>query len=214
MHVSAAPLRSTYKSKEGFSDDALQLIHADLQSLCLREITHYYFDGKGKAFRPTLVLLMARSCNATCGNSREVTMAQRTIARIAEMIHTASLIHDDIIDQADTRRGKLAASRIWGERKAILAGDFILSTASVALARLGNEHVISMVAQVVEDLVRGEFMQLGSKENENERFAHYLLKTFKKTASLMAHSCKAVGNASSPIFSTVLFYYYVTILLT
>uniref|UniRef100_UPI00358FE787 all trans-polyprenyl-diphosphate synthase PDSS1 isoform X2 n=1 Tax=Myxine glutinosa TaxID=7769 RepID=UPI00358FE787 len=147
-------------------------------------------------------VLKRRLGNHTFG---EVTMAQRTIARIAEMIHTASLIHDDIIDQADTRRGKLAASRIWGERKAILAGDFILSTASVALARLGNEHVISMVAQVVEDLVRGEFMQLGSKENENERFAHYLLKTFKKTASLMAHSCKAVavlGNASVAVQET------------
>lgn len=77
--------------------------------------------------------------------------------------------------------------------KAILAGDFILSAASMALARIGNTAVVSVLSQVIEDLVRGEFMQLGSKENESERFKHYLEKTFKKTASLIANSCKAVS---------------------
>ncbi|KTF74122.1 hypothetical protein cypCar_00044547, partial [Cyprinus carpio] len=76
---------------------------------------------------------------------------------------------------------------------AILAGDFILSAASMALARIGNTTVVSVLSQVIEDLVRGEFMQLGAKENENERFKHYLEKTFKKTASLIANSCKAVS---------------------
>lgn len=101
--------------------------------------------------------------------------------------------------------------------QAILAGDFILSAASMALARIGDITVVKVLSQVIEDLVRGrvipalrglgeagtwasivsvvlsgEFMQLGSKENENERFKHYLEKTFKKTASLIANSCKAV----------------------
>lgn len=105
--------------------------------------------------------------------------------------------------------------------QAILAGDFILSAASMALARIGNITVVKVLSQVIEDLVRGtaavvlwwrggwkrhsfgfhpsvsvvlsgEFMQLGSKENEKERFKHYLEKTFKKTASLIANSCKAV----------------------
>ena len=62
------------------------------------------------------------------------------------------------------------------------------------LARIGDEEVVEVLSQVLEDLVRGEFMQLGSRENENERFAHYLKKTFKKTASLIANACKAVRN--------------------
>ncbi|XP_078090187.1 all trans-polyprenyl-diphosphate synthase PDSS1 isoform X7 [Mustelus asterias] len=142
--------------------------------------------------------------------------SQHSIGMIVEMIHTASLVHDDVIDGSDTRRGKITVNKIWGERKtcaqnwstytgstslysnpleikAILAGDFVLSTASVALARLGNNAVVSIFTQAIEDLVRGEFMQLGSKENENERFVHYLEKTFKKTASLIANSCKAVS---------------------
>ncbi|KAG9476640.1 hypothetical protein GDO78_003260 [Eleutherodactylus coqui] len=164
----------------------------------LQEMCEYYFDGKGKALRPMLVVLMARACNIHYNNCREVQPAQRSIAVIAEMIHTASLVHDDVIDGSDSRRGKKTVSRIWGERKAVLAGDYILSAASVALARIGNATVISALCQVIEDLVRGEFLQLGSKENENERFAHYLEKTFKKTASLIANSCKAVSILSCP----------------
>ncbi|NXD36063.1 DPS1 synthase, partial [Copsychus sechellarum] len=164
----------------------------------LKEMCDYYFDGKGKAFRPMIVVLMARACNIHHNNSKEVQASQRSVAIIAEMIHTASLVHDDVIDDANSRRGKRTLNQIWGERKAVLAGDFILSAASVALARIGNTTIISVLTQVIEDLVRGEFLQLGSKENENERFAHYLEKTFKKTASLIANSCKAVSILGCP----------------
>lgn len=158
----------------------------------LKETSEYYFDGKGKALRPVIVVLMARACNSHHNNSRAMRASQRSIALIAEMIHTASLVHDDVIDNASSRRGKRTVSSVWGEKQAVLAGDFILSAASVALARIGNAAVVGILTQVIEDLVRGEFLQLGSKENESERFAHYLEKTFKKTASLIANSCKAV----------------------
>ncbi|XP_047596144.1 all trans-polyprenyl-diphosphate synthase PDSS1 isoform X4 [Lutra lutra] len=164
----------------------------------LKEMSEYYFDGKGKAFRPIIVVLMARACNIHHNNSRDVQASQRSIALIAEMIHTASLVHDDVIDDASSRRGKHTVNKIWGEKKAVLAGDLILSAASIALARIGNTTVISILTQVIEDLVRGEFLQLGSKENETERFAHYLEKTFKKTASLIANSCKAVSVLGCP----------------
>lgn len=101
---------------------------------------------------------------------------------ITEMIHTASLVHDDVIDGSDERRGKQTINELWGERKvrppfllmagfpcvyfcetylfsifqAILAGDFILSAASMALARIGNITVVKVLSQVIEDLVRGK----------------------------------------------------------
>ncbi|KAL2085683.1 hypothetical protein ACEWY4_019003 [Coilia grayii] len=159
----------------------------------LKALCDYYFDGKGKALRPMIVVLMARACNIHSNRAGELLPAQRSIAMISEMIHTASLVHDDVIDGSDKRRGKTTINEVWGEKKAILAGDFILSVASMALAKIGNNAVVSVLSQVIEDLVRGEFMQLGSKENENERFKHYLEKTFKKTASLIANSCKAVS---------------------
>ncbi|XP_061661237.1 decaprenyl-diphosphate synthase subunit 1 [Syngnathoides biaculeatus] len=176
----------------------------ELKSLC-----HYYFDGKGKAIRPTIVILMARALNIHGDRAGELLPGQRAVAMVSEMIHTASLVHDDVIDGSDERRGKRTVNRLWGERKAILAGDFILSAASAALARVGDVAVVKVLAQVIEDLVRGEFMQLGSKENENERFEHYLDKSFKKTASLIAHSCKAVSIlvSSDPDVHEIAFQY-------
>ncbi|XP_061613873.1 decaprenyl-diphosphate synthase subunit 1 isoform X3 [Phyllopteryx taeniolatus] len=176
----------------------------ELKSLC-----DYYFDGKGKAIRPMIVILMARALNIHSNRAGELLPGQRAVAMISEMIHTASLVHDDVIDGSDERRGKRTINHMWGERKAILVGDFILSAASTALARIGDIAVVKVLAQVTEDLVRGEFMQLGSKENESERFKHYLDKTFKKTASLIANSCKAVSIlvSSDPDIHEIAFQY-------
>ncbi|CAH1991819.1 unnamed protein product [Acanthoscelides obtectus] len=74
-----------------------------------------------------------------------------------------------------------------------MAGDFILAVASMMISRIRNNDVTLVLSQVVTDLVQGEFMQLGAKETENERFAHYLTKTYRKTASLKANSLKAVS---------------------
>ncbi|XP_067870130.1 decaprenyl-diphosphate synthase subunit 1 isoform X2 [Heterodontus francisci] len=188
-----------YKNPYTLAQKDLKNLYDEIKGLLavssadLKEICDYYFDGKGKAFRPMIVILMAKACNLHHNKNRELLKSQHSIGMIVEMIHTASLVHDDVIDGSDTRRAKITVNKIWGERKAILAGDFVLSAASVALARLGNNTVVSIFTQAIEDLVRGEFMQLGSKENENERFVHYLEKTFKKTASLIANSCKAVS---------------------
>ncbi|XP_039733545.1 all trans-polyprenyl-diphosphate synthase PDSS1 isoform X2 [Pteropus medius] len=88
----------------------------------LKEMSEYYFDGKGKAFRPIIVVLMARACNIHYNNSRDVQASQRSIALIAEMIHTASLVHDDVIDDASSRRGKRTVNKIWGEKKVSVLG--------------------------------------------------------------------------------------------
>ncbi|XP_068002192.1 all trans-polyprenyl-diphosphate synthase PDSS1 isoform X3 [Melanerpes formicivorus] len=166
-HTSASHLCSCSKtvSDEKYQDP-FQLGRKDLKNLYedikkellvsaaeFKEMCEYYFDGKGKAFRPVIVVLMARACNIHHNNSREVQASQRSVAIIAEMIHTASLVHDDVIDDANSRRGKMTVNQIWGERKAVLAGDFILSAASVALARIGNTTIVSVLTQVIEDLV-------------------------------------------------------------
>ena len=81
--------------------------------------------------------------------------AQTTIARVAEMIHTASLVHDDIIDLADSRRGKPSTHHVWGEKEAVLAGNYIMSRATITLARLENTEVIQLLSKVLDDLVKG-----------------------------------------------------------
>ncbi|WAR06167.1 DPS1-like protein [Mya arenaria] len=134
---------------ESYLQTVTKSIKEDLRAVDseLLDVSEYYFDGQGKLFRPMLVMLMAKAVN----------------------FHTNqmdSLMHDDVIDAADSRRGKPSINQVFGHRK------------------------------ITEDLVRGEFMQLGSKEKEDERFTHYLNKSFKKTASLLANSCKAVAILS------------------
>ena len=73
-----------------------------------------------------------------------------------------------------------------------MAGDFIIAVLSIMIAHIRNDEVTLVLSQIINDLVQGEFMQLGSRETENQRFAHYLTKTYRKTASLIANSMKSV----------------------
>ncbi|XP_064594910.1 all trans-polyprenyl-diphosphate synthase PDSS1-like [Liolophura sinensis] len=191
QQTSTNPYQIVQQELSTLSEDIKLLLKSSKKEI--QELAQYYFDGQGKAFRPMIVLLISKACNFHQEASNRISQSQHKVALIAEMIHTASLVHDDVIDGAYTRRNKPSVNNLWGQRKAILAGDFILSVAAVTLARIRHEKVVIILSQVIEDLVRGEFMQLGSKEDENERFSHYLKKTFKKTASLLANSCKAVA---------------------
>ncbi|XP_029673678.1 decaprenyl-diphosphate synthase subunit 1 [Formica exsecta] len=177
--------------KDMFGDIRLELINNTTQEE-LQPISTYYLDGQGKAVRPILTILMARAINYHKGRN-VLSHSQRQVAMISEMIHTSSLLHDDVIDQSDIRRGKPSVNAVWSQKKVAMAGDYILSVACLMISRLQNDDVSIAISQIVTDLVQGEFMQLGSKETENERFAHYLTKTYRKTASLIANCCKAVA---------------------
>ncbi|CAJ0593105.1 unnamed protein product [Cylicocyclus nassatus] len=167
----------------------------------LEKMAKYYFEQGGKMFRPTVALLMANACNVSapkdvrleCG-SEEISINQYKIGMISEMIHTASLVHDDVIDGADIRRGHASVNAIWGNKMAVLVGDFILARATQILCSIGRPNVISVMASIIEDLVMGEFMQMTAKAEVPEtRMEQYMQKTFKKTASLFANSCKSVA---------------------
>ena len=159
----------------------------------------YYFDQGGKLFRPTVSLLMSSACSQitkpTCQEDELINLNQYRIAMVAEMIHTASLVHDDVIDESDTRRGQPTVNARWGNRQAVLVGDFILARATKVLCSIGEPKVISTMAEIVEDLVQGELMQLTAPNDldASQRFQHYMTKTFYKTGSLFANSCKSVA---------------------
>ena len=197
---------SSIESTKNIINNDLISLHEDTRKLFkterpeLKQICDYYFDGSGKSTRPLIICAWARALNRhyislNADNKKEVKLlaSQRQIALIAEMIHVASLIHDDIIDNSDLRRGKTSVNSHWGCHKAVMAGDYVLAVSSKALSQLGNTLVVETLSDVLEDLVKGELMQFGSKESENERFNHYTTKTYRKTASLFANSCKSVA---------------------
>lgn len=190
----------------------------------LQACAQYFFelDG-GKKVRPTMVLLMSAACNAGARHEKAVESeapplineSQRRLAEITEMIHTASLFHDDVIDKADTRRGAASVNRVFGDKMAILAGDFLLARASVALARLRSVEAVELLSTVIEHLVKGEVMQMrpppslgkqraaggdlegGAEEPEwsvaLSPLEFYMRKNYYKTASLMANSCRTAA---------------------
>ncbi|KAI5300240.1 hypothetical protein KEM56_002619 [Ascosphaera pollenicola] len=126
--------------------------------------------------------------------------SQRRLAEIVELIHTASLLHDDVIDNALTRRSEESANIAFGNKMAVLAGDFLLGRASVALIRLRDQEVSELIASVIANLIEGEFMQLkNTMLNEkkpkfsNEIITYYLQKTYLKSASLISKSCRAAA---------------------
>ena len=150
----------------------------------------------------------------------ETRRRQQRVAEVAELIHVASLLHDDVLDEASTRRGvpalhaagALAAGLGAGgggnsnggngngggglgraDKLAILAGDFLLARASVTLAALGDARVVALLSRVLEHLVAGEVMQMAARGGDLASPRHYLRKTYAKTASLMANSCRAVA---------------------
>ena len=130
----------------------------------------------------------------------DLPQAQRRLAEISEMIHTASLFHDDVIDGSETRRGNPAVHMVFGNKTAILAGDYLLARASIALARLRHVEVVETMSTIIEHLVRGEVMQMkgnrGSNDTsirKNDRMTYYLKKNYYKTGSLMANSCKSAA---------------------
>lgn len=194
-----------------------------LQHPVLDSAASHLLSLHGKRFRPIMVILMAHSTAmltaATCGApvpSNSVLPSQLRLAEITELIHAASLLHDDVIDIAETRRGALSVNSLFGNQLAVLAGDFLLARASVALARLRDCDVVELLSTVIEHLVRGEVIQMNGgvqasngklggigdvndiEASENwyhhprTRFDAYLAKSFFKTASLIANSCRAV----------------------
>ncbi len=126
--------------------------------------------------------------------------SQRRLAEITELIHTASLLHDDVIDHSVSRRSSPSANISFGNKMAVLAGDFLLGRASVALARLRDAEVIELLATVIANLVEGEFMQLKNTALDEakpiwteETLSYYLQKTYLKSASLISKSCRAAA---------------------
>merc|ERR1712238_608585 len=123
----------------------------------------------------------------------DVWRKQAQLGQIVEMIHVASLIHDDVLDEADTRRGGEAVHKLYSNKVAVPAGDYLLARASVLLARLENTAVVQIMATALESLVAGEIMQPKSPPESLIQMESYLRKSYYKTASLICYACRSTA---------------------
>jgi len=143
---------------------------------------HILFSG-GKRLRPLLMVLSAR----LCGYEGDY---DKTFSIIFEYLHAATLLHDDLIDDAAMRRGKPVAHSIWGNSEAILVGDFLLARALSISAKTGNIKVIRTIAKITENMSKGEIHQLMRKGDLDISQEEYLEVIRRKTAVLFQGACR------------------------
>ena len=145
----------------------------------LQQAVEHLLQKKGKLVRPTLVFLSARLFG-------EMNQSVYDVALALELLHTASLVHDDVVDESDRRRGQVSVNALLTNQIAVLVGDFILSRALHHAAQTGDSKVVGVVANLGQTLADGELLQLANLDDEKLDEASYYTVVRKKTASLFA----------------------------
>jgi octaprenyl-diphosphate synthase len=151
----------------------------------LTTIARYLQSGGGKRLRPILVLLASKLVGG-------VTDSSIRMAAVVEMIHTATLVHDDVIDTAKTRRGRPSSNTIWGNHTCVLAGDWLYMQAFHMALRERNFHVLDLLIALTQMMVEGELLQLELIGKINISEADYMELVDRKTASLFS-ACAKLG---------------------
>lgn len=168
----------------------------------MRSVCEYALDSGGKRLRPGLVMLCGRLLGA---DSKDLLPA----AAAVEMIHTATLLHDDIMDASPMRRGRLTVCRRWDPKVAVFAGDYILSRAFNLLSEYGRKDVMSVFSDVTTRLCAGEVLQASKRGNLAISVDDYLEIIDCKTAHFLSSCCRVgglVANASDPALDSLSHY--------
>ncbi|HEY0721920.1 MAG TPA: octaprenyl diphosphate synthase [Gammaproteobacteria bacterium] len=157
--------------------DALirQRLHSDV--VLINQISHYIINSGGKRMRPVLVLLSARAFGYEGTDHHE-------LAAVIEFIHTATLLHDDVVDASELRRGRDTANAVWGNEASVLVGDFLYSRAFQMMVGVQNMRVMEILAQATNTIAEGEVKQLLNIHNTETTEEVYLDVIRSKTAKL------------------------------
>jgi octaprenyl-diphosphate synthase len=166
------------------------LVHADLRSVdgvirarlksavpLVDQVAEHIISGGGKRLRPLLVVLAARACG-------QEGRAHIEAAAFIEFIHTATLLHDDVVDGSSLRRGRHTANEVFGNQASVLVGDFVYSRAFQMMAALSSQPVMEIMAQATNVIAEGEVLQLMNAHDPDTTEQRYLEVIYRKTAKL------------------------------
>ncbi len=168
-----------------------QLIISELSSdvILINEIGRYIVSNGGKRLRPMLLLLAAKALG-------EVSQNHLILAAVIEFIHTATLLHDDVVDESDLRRGKESANAVWGNAASVLVGDYLYSSAFEMMVRTNNMRVMGLLSKTTTAIAEGEVLQLLNCNNPETTEAKYLEVIARKTAILFSAATQLAGIIS------------------
>lgn len=161
-----------------------RLIHEELSSSVplTREITHHIFKTKGKRLRPLLVILAALAFS----KNKPLEKKHIELAVVIEFVHTATLLHDDVVDHSSLRRGQQTANAIWGNAASVLVGDFLYSRAFQILARHNNTGILNILSEATNAIAEGEVLQLMNQHDADLSEKNYFHVITQKTAKLFS----------------------------
>ncbi|HJN51825.1 MAG: polyprenyl synthetase family protein [Pseudomonadales bacterium] len=161
----------------------------------VEEIANYLIEAGGKRLRPLLVLLSAKSCNY--GDKLHL-----TLAAVIEFLHTAMLLHDDVVDDSDLRRGRSTVNAAWGNPPSVLVGDFLHSRAFEMMVEIGEMRVMEILSHATNVIAEGEVQQLSNLKNPDLSEQSYMEVIRRKTAMLFeaaSHSGAVLAGADRDI---------------
>ena len=202
-------INNSYSELKSSVEDKLVLVEEKIKSRLsskvnlVDEMTKYHLRTGGKRLRAMLTLGSARLCGYQKG-SRDV-----NLAACVELIHAATLMHDDVIDNSEVRRGKKTLNKIWGNQSPILVGDYLLSRCFEMMVEDGNLEVLKLLSSTSAEISQGEVLQLQHKGEVDMLEETYLKIISAKTASLFAASTKVgsiLANKDNKIKDALNFY--------
>ncbi len=181
-----------------------KLIIDELRSdvILINEIGRYIVGNGGKRLRPMLLLLAAKALG-------DVSQNHLILAAVIEFIHTATLLHDDVVDESDLRRGKESANAVWGNAASVLVGDYLYSSAFEMMVRTNNMRVMGLLSKTTTAIAEGEVLQLLNCNNPETTEAKYLEVIARKTAILFSAATQlaAIISGSDADIETALAQY-------
>ena len=149
----------------------------------IRDVVHHLTKSGGKRIRPILVILSSRLCG--CRSDEHL-----PYAAIVEFIHTATLLHDDVVDNAETRRGAATANILWGNEPSVLVGDFLFTKSFDLMVAHHNEEILKVMSKATTDLAEGEIMELLKTSDAQTLEEEYYEVIASKTAVLLSAACE------------------------
>lgn len=169
----------------------IKQLHSDVG--LVENIGHYLVEAGGKRLRPLMVLLTANALGYPQTSSKTEHL---DLAAIIEFIHTATLLHDDVVDMSSLRRGRPTANAQWGNAPSVLVGDFLYSRAFQMMVQIGSMDVMAILANTTNVISEGEVQQLVNAKNPDVTEDNYYQVIDKKTAILFAAACEVAAVLS------------------
>jgi octaprenyl-diphosphate synthase len=184
---------SFHKAVEADFSAVNQLIIDQLHSNVdlVENIGHYLVEAGGKRLRPLLVLLTANALGYPSKGKQHL-----DLAAIIEFIHTATLLHDDVVDISSMRRGRLTANAKWGNAPSVLVGDFLYSRAFQMMVSIGDMNIMQLLSDTTNTISEGEVQQLVNANDPSVSEENYLNVIYKKTGALFEAACETAAVLS------------------